>query len=180
MNLKAFLVTLGITGLLVNPAVAGHDYEGLSAHVNFQDNQGEAVGEALIDQGPNGILLSLEIEGLEEGKKAIHIHGKGTCEDHEAGFKASGGHLNPDGNKHGLMNEKGPDAGDFNNFYVHENGYAWAELFNPRASLDGSYGAQILDEDGAALVIHENPDNHLDQPIGGAGARVACGVIEPH
>ncbi|MDX1588085.1 MAG: superoxide dismutase family protein [Oleiphilaceae bacterium] len=180
MNLKPFIATISLAGLLASPALAGHDYGGLSAHANFHDNEGNAVGEAHMDQGPNGVLVTLEIEGLPEGKKAIHIHGKGTCEDHEAGFKDSGGHLNPDGKKHGLMNEEGPDAGDFNNFYVHDNGYGWAELFNPRASLDGSYGAKILDEDGAALVIHENPDNHVDQPIGGAGSRIACAVIEPH
>ncbi len=33
------------------------------------------------------------------------------------------------------------------------------------------------DADGIALVIHEDRDDHLTQPIGGAGARVACGVI---
>ena len=46
-------------------------------------------------------------------------------------------------------------------------------------SLDGRGGrAKILDEDGAALVIHENRDDHATQPIGGAGARVFCGVIK--
>jgi Cu-Zn family superoxide dismutase len=27
-------------------------------------------------------------------------------------------------------------------------------------------------------VIHANPDDHMAQPIGGAGARVACGEIK--
>ena len=35
----------------------------------------------------------------------------------------------------------------------------------------------LLDEDGSAVVIHANPDDHLTQPIGGAGGRVGCGVI---
>jgi len=38
--------------------------------------------------------------------------------------------------------------------------------------------ADLLDEDGTALIIHENRDDHLTQPIGGAGARVACAVIK--
>ena len=37
----------------------------------------------------------------------------------------------------------------------------------------------LLDEDGSAVIIHENPDAHLTQPIGGAGGRIACGIIEP-
>lgn len=170
---------LTLAALVATPALAGHHQSAPAAQATFHNNAGEAVGEAQIKQGPHGILVTLTIDGLEPGKKAIHIHGKGTCDDHEEGFQASGGHLNPDERKHGLMNPEGPDAGDFPNFYVHDNGYGWAELFNKRASLDGSFGAKILDEDGAALVIHEKPDDHQSQPIGGAGARVACGVIEP-
>ena len=172
--------TLGTALITFSGSFALADEHGAmpEATAEFVDNSGETVGEAQLRQGPNGTLVTVEIDGLAPGKKAIHIHGTGTCDDHEEGFQASGGHLNPDDSKHGLMNPEGPDAGDFTNFYVHDNGYAWVELFNERASLDGSTGAQILDEDGAALVIHENPDDHEQQPIGGAGARVACGVIE--
>jgi len=147
------------------------------AEALFVDGVGEQIGRADLKQGPNGTLVVIEIDGLAKGPKAIHIHGVGTCDDHEHGFKDSSGHINPDGSSHGLMNPTGPDAGDFPNFYVHEDGYAWVELFNPRASLNGAIGATILDADGAALVIHENPDDHLNQPIGGAGSRIACGVI---
>lgn len=51
-------------------------------------------------------------------------------------------------------------------------------MFNERASLDGSIGGNMLGEEGTALVIHENPDDHMSQPIGGAGDRVACGVVQ--
>ncbi len=37
--------------------------------------------------------------------------------------------------------------------------------------------AALLDEDGSAVIIHEHPDDHLTQPIGSAGGRIACGVI---
>lgn len=170
-----------LTGALLAVPMAlatANDHEGPKATAEIINEQGEAIGEARLTQGPNGTLIVLELEGLPAGPKAIHIHSVGTCDDHDHGFQDSGGHLNPDGKKHGLMNPEGPDAGDLTNFYVHDNGYAWAEIFNPRASLDGAYGARILDEDGAALVIHENPDDHQTQPIGGAGARIACGVIK--
>ena len=42
-------------------------------------------------------------------------------------------------------------------------------------ALGGDRG--LLDEDASALVIHANPDDHMSQPVGGAGGRVACGVI---
>lgn len=142
------------------------------------DADGVEIGKVKLNAAPTGTLLKVKLRGLEPGPKAIHIHGTGNCDDHEHGFQASGGHLNPDGKKHGLLNPEGPDAGDLPNFYVHKNGKARAELFTPLASLDGSVGAKILDEDGAAIVIHEKPDDHTSQPIGGAGARVACGMIE--
>jgi len=177
MKLLLTVTTAAIATLSTGIALAQSYGDAPSAHAVFLNNAGETVGEAHLMQGPSGTLITLELYGLPPGPKAIHIHASGTCEDHGAGFMASGGHLNPDGAQHGLMNPEGPDAGDFTNFYVHENGYAWAELFNWRASLDGSIGATILDNSGAALVIHENPDDHITQPIGGAGARIACGVI---
>jgi Cu-Zn family superoxide dismutase len=37
----------------------------------------------------------------------------------------------------------------------------------------------LADANGGAIVIHAAADDHLTQPIGGAGARLACGVIPP-
>ena len=49
-----------------------------------------------------------------------------------------------------------------------------------RASDNAPDGAAaLMDEDGAALVIHAMGDDHVSQPIGGAGGRVGCGVIVP-
>lgn len=155
-----------------------HANDGPVATASLMDGAGESVGEARIQQGPAGIAIRLEIDGLPAGWKAIHLHGAGTCDDPEAGFQASGGHVNPTGAMHGFLNPEGPDAGDLPNFHVAADGTAMVEMFNERASLDGSVGARLLDTDGSALVIHENPDDHMTQPIGGAGARLACGVLE--
>ncbi len=160
------------------PQLAAEEGEPLLAQALIVDNTGTHIGRAELRQGPNGTLIDLRLDGLPHGMKAIHIHAVGNCDDHDHGFMDSSGHLNPDNKSHGLMNADGPDAGDFPNFYAHFDGVARAQLFNERASLDGSIGARILDDDGAALLIHENPDDHLTQPIGGAGRRIACGVIE--
>lgn len=144
------------------------------AGADFVDAKGQSLGSATLEGGPNGTVITVELKGLPPGQKAIHIHGVGHCDDGAEGFKHSGSHLNPDSSKHGFLNAEGPDAGDLPNFYVHADGSAWAQFFAPGVSLD----QQILDDDGAALVIHANRDDHQSQPIGGAGDRIACAVIK--
>jgi Cu-Zn family superoxide dismutase len=75
---------------------------------------------------------------------------------------------------HGLLNvDGGPDFGDLPNLYVAADGTAHAEAFTQLTRF-----ADLTDADGSAIVIHANPDDHRTQPIGGAGARVGCGVIK--
>jgi len=149
------------------------------ATARFIDRDGNEIGQALLTEGPHGVLINLELAGLPPGPHAIHIHAVGTCDDPDEGFTASGGHLNPAGREHGLLNPAGPDAGDLPNLFAQEDGTVAAELFTPLVTLaEGEGRARLLDEQGTALVIHESRDDHLSQPIGGAGARIACGVIE--
>ncbi|WP_374448116.1 superoxide dismutase family protein [Stella sp.] len=140
---------------------------------------GKVLGTATLVEAPTGILIRVDLRGLPPGDKAIHIHAVGTCDDHDHGFVASKAHLNPQGRKHGLLNPEGPDAGDLPNVRVHADGTAMAEFFTTLASLGGKGGRPaLLDADGAALVLHANPDDHATQPIGGAGARIGCGVVK--
>ena len=92
-------------------------------------------------------------------------------------FKQATGHINPGGVPHGLRHPDGPDSGDLPNLYVGADGSAMAEFFATRVSVAGGDMPALLDEDGSAVIIHEQPDDHLTQPIGGAGGRIACGVI---
>ena len=65
------------------------------------------------------------------------------------------------------------------NLYVGADGAARAEFFTTLVSVAvGGALPALLDEDGSAVIIHEHPDDHLTQPIGGAGGRIGCGVIE--
>ncbi|CAM5719316.1 Superoxide dismutase OS=Lysinibacillus sphaericus OX=1421 GN=LS41612_20965 PE=3 SV=1 [Lysinibacillus sphaericus] len=36
----------------------------------------------------------------------------------------------------------------------------------------------LMDGEGTALVIHENEDDHMTDPTGESGGRIACGVIQ--
>lgn len=174
MRVAAFaaLFTLLAGGALAEPRLAAGE---------FMSGDGAAAGSANLSEGPGGVLLRIEVDGLAPGWHGVHFHAVGDCSD--AKFMASGGHLNhAQGDEkapHGLLNPDGPDFGDLPNLYVHEDGTGKAEMFSALVSFDGQDGrAALFDADGAAIVIHEAADDHVSQPIGGAGARVACAVLE--
>lgn len=151
----------------------------------FVNTSGEDNGYIAVKEAPmGGVMMRIDLKGLTRGWHGIHLHQIGDCSDTDAGFKASGGHVNPDGNKHGLLNPEGAERADLPNVYADGNGRATAELFASGLSLSGGGGGTIeselynlMDADGFAVVVHESADDHLSQPIGGAGARVACAAF---
>ncbi len=145
---------------------------GMTAEVDFVGTDGQPTGTAIVSAGPNGLLLRVDLMGLTPGFHGVHLHQVGDCSDPGEGFKASGSHINPEGNAHGLMNEDGYELADLPNVYAHMTGHARAELFAAGLSYDAA-----LDADGFAMVVHANPDDHQTQPIGGAGSRVACAAF---
>jgi Cu-Zn family superoxide dismutase len=137
-----------------------------------------ALGKVTVTDAPKGVILHIEATGLTPGWHGAHFHEKGVCNDE--GFKLSGSHIHPGKmGVHGLLNPNASDFGDLPNIYVAADGTANVELFSTLVSVGGAGKRPALsDADGSALVIHASPDDYMTQPIGGAGARVACAVIK--
>lgn len=69
--------------------------------------------------------------------------------------------------------------------YVNSDGTGELTVLTDRFTLD-----ELMDEDGSAVLVHENPDNFANIPeryggpdaetlkAGDSGARIACGVVE--
>lgn len=140
------------------------------------NNAGKQTGTATFRQGPAGVVFTVSVRGLQPGWHGIHFHSVGSCADHKV-FKKSKGHVTGGRDRHGLLNPRGPHAGDLPNIWVGRDGVGRAQFYNDRIRVRGG-GSALLDRDGTALVIHAKADDHRAQPIGGAGARVACGVIK--
>lgn len=135
---------------------------------------GSSIGSVNLIEGPNGILMEVAVDagGLEPGWHAVHIHQTGDCSD-TGEYTASGGHVGKVEGGHGLLNPAGPEPGDLPNLYAFDDGSVNYETFTDLVSL-----SDVLDDDGGAIIIHEGRDDHLSQPIGGAGGRVACSVVQ--
>lgn len=151
---------------------------------------GGPIGQATFRDGPNGVLIQLEFSagGLPTGWHGLHLHQRGDCSDFANGFQASGGHVGMGERvQHGLLNPRGPEAGDLPNIFAPASGVFAAEVFAPLVTLgpripgtaNRAERLSLLDEDGSALLIHAGPDDQISQPIGGAGARIACAAITP-
>jgi len=154
-----------------------HDHEALhqaDAHAHILNNDGEEIGHAHIVKASGGVLIHIEVDGLPAGKRGMHFHEVGSCDDHDH-FKMAGGHIEKE-KPHGFLHPEGPHAGNLPNLIVHDDGTAQVELYSNLVSIDGD-AFPLLDEDGSTIMIHANVDDHKTQPIGGSGSRIACGVI---
>ena len=140
------------------------------------NGRGETIGRIALRDGASTLVLRLTIQpgGLPPGWHGIHFHAVADCSDTEK-FEKSKAHVNHDQSKHGLLNAEGPDEGDLPNVFANADGSVNAEV-SSETPLTGEGG--LKDGDGSALIIHANEDDHTSQPIGGAGARIACSVIK--
>ncbi len=118
----------------------------------------------------NGIRIVADISGLTPGKHGFHIHQYGDCTAPDG--TSAGGHFNPDNVKHGGPQDRVRHVGDLGNLDANQEGKAHYDRVDDVISFSGSHN--II---GRAIIIHAGYDDLTTQPTGGAGARVACGVI---
>ena len=139
---------------------------------DLKNGTGETVGKVTLTAAPTGVLMRVEAKGLTPGWHGLHFHEKADCS--KSDFTSAGGHTHGGGDRvHGLLNPSANETGDLPNLYVDAHGLGVTEVFSSLTTLD-----KLKDADGSAVLIHAGPDDHTTQPIGGAGARVACAVVK--
>jgi Cu-Zn family superoxide dismutase len=181
--MRNLIIAAAAAALLAAPAVAQTPAAAptaapATASAKLAGPSGADLGMVTFTDAPHGLLLKIEAKGLTPGWHGLHFHEKGDCS--KADFTSAGGHVHGmDKAVHGLLNAQANENGDLPNLYVGADGKGTAELFTTMVSLKGAGDrAALLDSDGSAVVIHANPDDYMSQPIGGAGARIACGVVK--
>ncbi len=162
--------------LIAGPALA----EGVTVKMfeALESGQGKEMGTVTVSQSADGLSFKADLSGLPAGEHGFHVHEKGSCAPAEQDRKmtpaqAAGGHYDPDGSKHHMGPEGHGHMGDLPLLKANADGKVSETVVAPRL--------KALDEvKGRALMVHVGGDNYSDKPkpLGGGGARFACGVIE--
>lgn len=113
--------------------------------------------------------LTVDAMNVAPGARAVHVHGVGRCDGPR--FESAGDHWNPAMRRHGRDNPDGAHHGDLPNLSIGTDGRGSLSIDLPGAI------AQLIDADGAAVVIHAGADDHKTDPSGNSGDRIACGVL---
>ena len=173
---QSLFIAVVVVGLLTALPVFAADVAVTMNLVNEQ-GVGKSIGTITITEGPKGLVFTPKLTDLTPGLHGFHVHQNPDC---AAGMKdgkqvpglAAGGHYDPAATgKHEGHEGKG-HLGDLPVLTVGADGTASTAVTAPRLKMS--------DVKGRSLMIHAGGDNYSDQPapLGGGGARVACGVVK--
>lgn len=128
-------------------------------------------GTATLTETDGGVRVVLQVEGISPGDHGAHVHEKGDCSAPDG--SSAGGHFNPAGHQHGLPAVEQRHLGDLGNITIGKDGKGTHEITVPGANLKPDDPNSYV---GKAIIVHEKKDDG-GQPVGNAGGRIGCGVI---
>jgi len=149
---------------------------------------GATLTEEITDEGIKEVTIHLKVEGLLDGKHAVHIHETAACEP----CGAAKGHHDP-----GPFGQTRPDsagdtvpATDINHPY-HMGDLININVKNGKGSMTHTTNRitlspgrlTLFDADGSSFIIHTNEDTYCDHESDlkkgcAGGSRDACGIIK--
>ncbi len=172
MNVRFTLLASSVLALAACASTA----PGPGATASLVPTRGNATaGTVQFVQQGDVVRVSGEVRGLKpNAEHGFHIHEKGDCSSGDG--LSAGGHFNPAGKPHGHggMGEGAHHVGDLPNLKADAQGVARFS-FESRTLRIGSTANDIVDR---GLIVHRDPDDYVSQPVGNAGPRLACGVIQ--
>lgn len=192
-TLRVMSVGALVTAAVVIGLVARSDAGPIVARTTLIDNAGNKVGTMRFHSRPDGslkgrIIVALPIDSARFHGLHLHANADGTGCVPGTGFTGVGGHWDVSGQTHGNH------TGDLPSLHRQDDGGAEAVVV-----VDQYVASDII---GKAVIVHAGPDNFGNIPLGpatnqytdngtaysgaggtaatgNAGARFACGVLEP-
>ena len=135
----------------------------------YSTSNHEKLGEVTFTDSAYGLMITPNFTHLTPGEHGFHLHQNANCGNQG---NDAGGHYDPaQTNSHQGPYGKG-HLGDLPVLMVNAEGQANVPTVAPRLKTS--------DLTGLSIMIHAGGDNYSNNPpMGGGGARFACGVIEP-
>ncbi len=169
--LKNICLTAAMTAMSLMGLGAIAHAQSMHVPMSYLEPNGaqHSIGQVEFTDSQYGLLISPQLKNLTPGMHGFHVHQTPDC--HQQGM-AAGGHFDPKNTgKHLGPYDVMGHQGDLPVLVVNEKGEATGVWLAPKLRVD--------DLRGHALIIHAGGDNYSDQPqpLGGGGARIACGVM---
>jgi Cu-Zn family superoxide dismutase len=144
------------------------------AAAQLQPTRGNKVtGNVTFSQKGEKVVVAANISGLKPNQEhGFHVHEKGDCSSGDG--MSAGGHFNPSASPHGHPSSQAHHAGDMPNLKA--DAYGNANMTAELNMVSVSEGPTSVV--GRGLIVHANPDDYKSQPVGNAGPRMACAVIQ--
>ena len=139
---------------------------------------GKAIGTLVLSDTQTGLQITPNLVGLPPGGRGFHVHVNPNCgsgpgpNGQPAAGMAAGGHYDPANTGKHLGPHGEGHKGDMPVLTVDASGNATQAVVVPHLT--------VADVKGRSIMIHAGGDNYSDQPapLGGGGARIACGVVK--
>jgi len=171
--MRLAVVALAAAALLGCQSV--REAEGPRAGAQLQPTTGNTTtGSASFTQVGDKVRLVAAVSGLTPGQEhGFHVHEAGDCSSGD-GMSAKS-HFNPYGRPHGNPASAERHAGDMPSLKADASGTANVDTMLDVMTVRPGPASVV----SRGLIVHANPDDYTTQPTGNAGARLACGVINP-
>lgn len=139
----------------------------------------QKIGEISFADTPSGLRINVDLKDLPSGEHGFHIHENPDCGvavdangKLQSALKA-GGHYDPNKTGHHLgPNNHNGHKGDLPVLSVAQDGTVKTSFTVKNL--------KVKEIKNRSIMIHASGDNYKDEPLplGGGGARIACGVIK--
>jgi len=154
-----------------------HNSVKTDVYLTTDSGVGKKIGEVDFKDTAKGLQVKVDLKDLPAGEHGFHIHENPDCgakADDKGNMQPAmmaGGHFDPEHTGKHLGPHGNGHKGDMPALMVADDGTVRTSFY--------LHGLTVDEIKNRSIIIHAGGDNYQDKPLplGGGGARIACGII---